>query len=276
MEFFINLVLLPGFDTIGAQTTTAQIPEGTWVHVFCSWNTNFADGLKIVNWWINGHQFATSISYVSDPAGPVDYDDTFTGNGPGPGEPNYADFTIPAPLLQSDNSNGAGTPDGYPPYNKAPLALADFQFWPDQYIDPATNIGKFIDSSGKPADPAVAQAAFGPSAILLSGDDSPTGFMKNKGTAGDVFTLEKTLQGSGLASAGAVSLPGAVAGQPVIRVGSVDNSSPQVFTNVSSDFETTISVDGQIQQTSGSLAGDDIFVTFGSGDLTNASTNPSN
>lgn len=69
--------------------------------------------------------------------------------------------------------------------------MADLQLWiginPD-LTNPA-NVAKFI-SGGRPVDPAIAAAEFGPPILLFSGD--ATGFQTNQGTGG-AFTLTGSL-----------------------------------------------------------------------------------
>ena len=161
-------------------STDNLVSTGAWYHVFLSWNTNFATNEKVVNYYINGVS-ALNPSYNYDTtAGPEKVAWQYLGT--------FFDWYIPASPTQS----GLGNPTPITA-NKAPLELADIQFWPDTYIDPTPeNLGKFI-SNGKPVDPAGATAAFGQPAFLLSGDDSVNGFRENKGTAGDIFTLTGTI-----------------------------------------------------------------------------------
>ena len=79
--------------------------------------------------------------------------------------------------------------------------------------------------------------------------------------------------GTALGSSGEVTLPGAVSGKTVYKV--FDASA---FTDVTSDFESAISVNDQIQQTAltNLTAGDNLTVVLSGGALTNASTSPSN
>jgi len=64
------------------------------------------------------------------------------------------------------------------------IRYAEVQVWFGQYIDPSLGIANFVNGSGKPVAHAVAQAAYGPSDYLLSGNH--TGFIVNTGTAGAV------------------------------------------------------------------------------------------
>jgi hypothetical protein len=171
------------------------------------------------------------------------------------------------------------TPDGtvLTATSTFPTDFADLQMWVGTYIAPTPeNLGKFI-TNGKPVDPAVAAAAFGQPQVLFSGDNSPTGYQKNQGTWGDIFALSTSFQGTGVDAPGPVTLTGARVGQTVFKIYAYGISDQPH--DVTSDFETTISVNDQIQQTSGSLSGDPLQVMV-SGDLsatlTNATTSPSN
>lgn len=125
----------------------------------------------------------------------------------------------------------------------------------------------FIDENGKPVDPAIATAALGAPTVLFSGDE--TTFGDNQGSGG-AFVLRKEVPCAGRNGPGAVTLTGAEIGDPVYRVFNVD-----AFSTITSDFETTISVSGQIQQTGATdYSGKNLSVAL-PGALTNASTSPS-
>lgn len=126
----------------------------------------------------------------------------------------------------------------------------------------------FIDADGKPVDPAVAAAALGNPRILFSGN--ATTFDDNQGTGG-AFVLSRYLQSGASPGPGPATftLTGAVAGNGVYLVNKND-------TVVTDEFEATISVNNQIQQTgSADYTDDNVRVVLTPGVLTNASTSPS-
>jgi hypothetical protein len=69
------------------------------------------------------------------------------------------------------------------------IRYADVQIWVGQYIDPTTNIDKFI-SGARPVNPAIAEAAFGAPDFRFSGPALDIG--TNSGTGGD-FTKTGTV-----------------------------------------------------------------------------------
>lgn len=91
-----------------------------------------------------------------------------------------------------------------------------------------------------------------PSLAALEGGLAP-------GIALTSLAVGRQLDGVGLASSGAVALAGAVVGQAVFRVYNSTTSA-----EVTSDFEATISVVNEIQQTGGALTGDALVVTLAS------------
>lgn len=66
---------------------------------------------------------------------------------------NYSGASMAIPLVQAEI--------GDHPKQR----MAEFQMW-NKYIDPATYISMFIDSRGKPVNPSIPAATFGPPAIL--------------------------------------------------------------------------------------------------------------
>lgn len=67
------------------------------------------------------------------------------------------------------------------------IKYAEFQCWIGQYINPAANIGKFVDSNGKPVDAATAEAAFGKPTFRFRRDKKKKRqFTTNDGTGGSV------------------------------------------------------------------------------------------
>lgn len=126
----------------------------------------------------------------------------------------------------------------------------------------------FISAGGKPVDPAVAVAALGNPRILFNGD--ATAFKTNQGTGG-AFVLSRYLRTAEVSAPGPTSftLIGAIVGN---GVSFVDKSGE----DVSSEFETTISVNDQIQQTGTADYTDfSVRVALTPGTLTDAGTSPS-
>lgn len=78
---------------------------------------------------------------------------TLTGIVPGWAiDLNGTEIGIPAQAAHAA-SGITGNSDG-------PIKFADVQIWVGQYIDPLTDIDKFING-GRPVNPAIAEAAFG-------------------------------------------------------------------------------------------------------------------
>jgi len=152
--------------------------------------------------------------------------------------------------------------------------LADFRLLPgvsllDETGDiPLATRRMIIDGDGKPVDPAVLTAFVGATgAVLLSGDSST--FSDNQGSGG-AFVQHQILGGTGITGPGATTLTGALLGSSVVFVRNEGGD------NITSQFESTISVDGEIQQTSSDdNSGIPVFVTLAQDALTNASTSPS-
>lgn len=73
------------------------------------------------------------------------------------------------------------------------IRFAETQMWFGQYIDPALHISKFIDTRGKPVDPSIPRAAFGPPSILFSRNSAQgKRYETNQGTGGS-FTKGGTV-----------------------------------------------------------------------------------
>ncbi len=233
------------FFDYGADAGTFN-PAG-WHHIATSANCNFPAGQKI------GQLYYDGLS-VTDPANIIDDAAAFLINfsGKNIGIPTNADaaasFSFSSPML-----------------------LADVQVWVGQQIDLSANIGKFI-SGGKPVNPAVAAAAFGQQTILLSGDD--THFPVNSAGAGSpTFVSYFAPRGNGNNGPGSISIPGAIHGATVVIVYS---GNAQTDIDVSADFESTISVADQIQQTGVTdYSTTRLTYLISPGALTNASTSPS-
>ena len=225
----------------------------TWYHQAASWNTDFATNEKVFQIYLNGANL-----------GAVNNEDTTGGATPAQWSyyaPGYGGVTLVVPDLLNDGSYGPATT----------TTMADFQLWDGTFIDlsvPA-NLANFIQN-GKPVDPAAAAAAFGQPTLLFSGGASTFG--NNQGTGG-AYNLAKPLFAHGRNGSGPISLPGAIAGQPVLSV--IDLTNGAAGGN-SGNFETTISVNNQIQQLSSADLSGSSFVFNVPGTLSDASTSPSN
>jgi hypothetical protein len=162
---------------------------------------------------------------------------------------------------------------GYVPYLEASIDdRCDHQLWvgsTQDLTDP--NVMSKLISDGKPVDPTIAAAAFGPQAILYSGDKD--GFIDNRGTLGPSGIFKNLLSANiTTPGPGPITVAGTSVGQSVAIVADIFGDVP----TLSADFETTISVDGQIQQTSSDdFSGTQIMVTIVGGAFTNATTSPS-
>ena len=152
--------------------------------------------------------------------------------------------------------------------------MSDFWFAPEvSLLDGNGEISTstrrmFIDSNGKPANPSGFPAG---GAILFAGDASS--YSNNQLGGGTFYVSATPLSGIALAGAGSVSLPGATIGQVVVHIH--DDTADR---DATADFETTISINNQIQQTGTSVvsSGDTLHVYVSNGTLTNADTSPSN
>jgi hypothetical protein len=234
----------PGGPVYMFHVDTDIVPTSTWQHFLIATKTNLGTGLKEAKIYRNDVDIGT-----------ISRDDgTSYPTGP---NINGRDFWI-----GSDGEGDGLTGD-----------FADFQFWTNvPLLDasgdiPTSTRRLFIDANGKPVDPSVAKAALGTPDILLSGDASSFG--TNQGRAG-TFNVTKVLLCTGHNGPGSISLPGAIAGQQVFFVVDVSN-----YTNVTSDFENTISVNNQIQQTSATDFSSATLNVISPGTLTNATTSPS-
>jgi hypothetical protein len=130
----------------------------------------------------------------------------------------------------------------------------------------------FISDDGKPVD--MGQNCSNPTgvapAVCFSGDASA--FENNKGTGGSfgVYTMAGHVDGRN--GAGPISVPGALVGTPVVEV--TDSNTGDILT---SDFESTVSIPDQVQQTSSSdLSGALVNFLLRQGALTDAASSPSN
>lgn len=231
--------------TVQINSSADIIVPDTWYCYLISFDLNHADGAKQLQQYILNTNQATTVT-DGNPAFTINYSGMQFG---------LTDFAFLATSF--------GTPGA---------EFSDTQFWagiaPD--ITDATNRGKIIDGTGKPVDPATAATAFGTQTILLSGNAA--GFAVNKGlAAGGTFGIYTGLQATGHNGAGAVTLTGALHGSSVFEVANDGD-----FSDLSSDFEATISTAGQIQQTSASdLSATTLDIALLQGALTNAPTSPS-
>jgi hypothetical protein len=156
--------------------------------------------------------------------------------------------------------------------------VADFWVAPGQSLldangdIPTSTRRAFISADGKPVDlGSNCSAPTGTTpAVCFSGDAST--FANNKGTGGSfgVYTMAGHVAGRN--GAGPISVPGAMVGTPVVEVS--DSNTGDILT---SDFESTVSIPNQVQQTSSSdLSGALVNFLLRQGTLTDASTSPSN
>lgn len=226
---------------LGSELT---LQAGRWYHQAASWNTDFAVGSKIFQIFLSG----------------VDLGATQTGDtsgGPSPAQWSYSDGTEGVTIVIPD----------IPDNGVLPVSLADFQFWNGVFIDwsnPANLARVFL--GGKPVAPS---SALGQQTLLFSGNKSTFGV--NQG-AGGAYSLARSVPFAGRVGAGLISLPGAVAGDPVHAV---TQTSPGLFAESSPPFESTISISNQIQQTSAGNLSSGTFVANLPGALTDDDTSPS-
>jgi len=157
-----------GNAIIAVQDNPAIPFDDTWHHTLIAWNTDFAAGSRLVPIYIDG-AFHSVVPFGTDVG--VAYKTALAAEtawgimGGGTGDVVAGDY-------------------------------ADVAFYqglnivqPDGSID-ADDLANFISSSGKPVNPATAVAAYGPPAILLSGD--VTHFPINQGSGG-AFVVNGTL-----------------------------------------------------------------------------------
>ena len=245
--------MYPGVYTEGNVLSPPTLLPNTWYHQAASWNTDFATEQKIIQIYLNGSDLG-AVNNEDTTGGPALVAWSYYPSGP-QGE------TVVLPDLLNDGVYGPATT----------TTMADFQLWDGVFVDlsvPA-NLAKFIQD-GKPVDPAIAAAAFGKQTLLFSGDKNTFG--NNQGTGG-AYNLAKPLFANGRNGAGPISLPGAIAGQPVLSVIDATNGSAG---GDAGNFEATISVNNQIQQISSADLSGSSFIFNVPGTLIDASTSPSN
>lgn len=221
-----------------AETTTPFTPD-VWHCVICTVKTNAAAGLKKFKMY----------------DGDTDMSATFDDFGDG----SFLTAVAGLPFFFAW--------DGFEEGIVWDVAL--FRFMPGISLLTGGDIAEatrrlFIDADGKPVDPAVATAELGAGCVLFTGDAASFG--TNQGTGG-AFSVMKKFLGVGASEPGPVSLPGAVVGQAVVRV--------RAPSNATADFESTISVNDQIQQISGDYTDANLVVSLVGGSLTNADSSPS-
>jgi peptidoglycan hydrolase-like protein with peptidoglycan-binding domain len=249
----INFELYPGQYASGDNNNRHFTPTG-WHLFLASWNTNYPQYEKILPLYIDGvtPTYGDRVADGADTTSATQVQWSYYAGS----SSDTVSIAIP------DISTGGEFPG-------PTLDMADLQFWDGVSADLSdpTVVAKFI-SGGKPVDPAVAAAAFGKQTILFSGDAST--FVTNQGTGG-AFALTTSFTATGLGAAGSVTLTGSKIGQTVRQVWDITGNA-----DVSSDFETTISVNDQIQQTAGSLSGHSLTLVLSGNPLTDANTSPSN
>lgn len=246
-NFTSDFYMDAGNDVDGAVMAGSDdgaITADTWVMGFNSADMSETSPGKKVFLYLN----KTSVAEV-------DYTDD-TGDG-GPIAFNGCKVYLPWAAINAPNGQ---------PYN--PFDISDPQVWEGTLIDPTIPgvLDNFIDNNGKPRDPAVAAEAFGSPTWAFSGDAINWAAQ----AAAQGFTIKTRLSAGNVNSPAplAVSLPGALVGRGVLKVFSGSN------TDVSADFETTITVGDQIQQVSGDYSGQTITV-YVEGVLLDAVTSPS-
>ncbi len=215
--------------------------DGDWYNFLMAWNTNFTAGSRIYQFYFNDAPIPIDAS--GDTGGPYSIDYSNAGGD------------LQFPTWRSQNGSIGNFADAVI-YLGATLDLSV-----------TANRRKFIGADGKPVSPTNFPAS---PTILWSGDKDT--FSTNQGSAGAFEILEGTLGSDTIVAHGptSISLPGAVAGKSVALVRKDSDGS-----DITSQFEATISVNDHIQQTgSTDLTGENAGVScFGS--LTNAPTSPS-
>ncbi len=217
--------------------------DGTgWHNSTVSWYTNFAAGARIVQFAFDGVHVSTSYVYENGGA----FNVAVVGG-----------VTIGAMGRTSFNGNII---------NRIVGDLSNFYVNLVDNIDlsVASNIEKFV-ISGKPVDPVNFPSG---GTILLSGD--ALDFVNNQGSGG-TFLVAKKFSVTGLASPGAVSMPGAQIGRSVILVTDTNGGD-----DLRASFESVISIVDEIQQIDvvSNTDPNGINVLLNAS-LTNAATSPS-
>jgi hypothetical protein len=139
---------------------SALVPSG-WFCVMMAWNANFASGSRVLQIALGDELQA--IDVFAD-----------IGNA----------FAIPYSM--SDQWYFGGFATGGASWGDE----ADLQLWCGVTAD-LTDVNvrrKFIDANGKPVDPAIAAAAFGPQTVLLSGDHNTFAINQGSGPTTGVIT----------------------------------------------------------------------------------------
>ena len=216
-----------------------------WYHVLMAWDVGFAPGTRRLAMYVND---ALQIYTINTDNG----DETF--------EAYYAastDFGSSFPYFEAVKGDCA---DVY-------INYVDTIVEADNTISEA-NRRKFITAGGKPANPSGFPAN---GTVIFSGDkDSFAGNSMGSGGAFDVYQMF-ICDEVGASGPGPVSCPGLRIGDVVVKI--FRSGSPRDLT---ASFESIVTVDDQIQQTSSDdyTSDSSIKVTV-IGTLTNASTSPS-
>jgi hypothetical protein len=151
----------------GSGNPIAPANPAVWQHWAWGMQSNFAAGGKLVNLFINGIPFAPTTITDTHPSFAIAWNGGVT-------------------LWIGDD--GASTPSFRQWFYGD---VAELSVWPGVLIT-SSNIGKFIDGSGKPVNPALAITAFGSPAILFSGGASS--FLANSlGTYGAASVMTGAL-----------------------------------------------------------------------------------
>lgn len=241
----IGFIYSDGINSIGIVALTGAVSPTVWYNIMGSVDTNHASGSRIISLYKNDVALTNAAGY------------------PDTGSAFSLAFTSAA-----NWRTGTFAPIG--PSDSQPLDVADLWMAPGVFIDftVTANRRKFIDGTGKPVDLGTnGQTPTGTSPYMFfSGDD--TTFSTNLGTGG-AFNLQISIQATGNNGAGPVSVPGAVIGQNVVDV---YNASGNTF--IAADFEATISVTDQIQQTSAEDLSAANLQVWLAGTITNAGTHP--
>jgi len=149
-------------NNFGLRSDDGALPGDVWVPIFSAADTTQPSGSRTGFLLINGTD-------ASDLARTIDTGVGFASS--------WENICIPA--ITETNPGADKT-----------FNIAQLQVWVGTIIDPTIpeNYAKFVNG-GSPVDPVIAATAFGQQTLLFDGDASPTGFQKNQGTAGDIFTL---------------------------------------------------------------------------------------
>lgn len=226
VAFDINMDALGGGINQGTDDNTVDLDQ--YMHIAWNMDLSPAQHSRIMNLFKNGVSVLDHDLDADSRAGTASIDKTNEFVLPG-----YTATTLTAVFPQ-----GEGVPfDVWGPYI----------IWLGTYIDwsDPSNMAKVRDAgTGFPVDPALAVAAFGQPQVLQDGDKD--GFVVTQGT-GASFELRTYYTSLGSNGPSALSIPGAVVGKSVIAI-----TDAAFEGDYSSEFEASISVGNQIQQTGSS------------------------